>query len=103
MALSGLVTLVILPAIISLLESRLFPLGAAAPVSPKCNCAFCFVISLSSVVMVLLNVYQFGKMSLNSFTWFSIVAVPVLAVICGVLSRRQACKTAAAKEKLNPN
>jgi len=59
----------------------------------------CFVISLSSVVMVLLNVYQFGKMSLNSFTWFSIVAVPVLAVICGVLSRRQACKMAAAKEK----
>lgn len=98
MALSGLVTLVILPAIIRLLESRLFPLGAAAPISPKCNCAFCFVISLSSVVMVLLNVYQFGKMSLNSFTWFSIIAVPVLGVTCGVLSRRQACRAVEAQQ-----
>ncbi len=51
------------------------------------------MISLASVVLVLLNVYQFGKMGFNSFMWFSIVAVPVLAVICGILSRRQACRT----------
>lgn len=92
MALSGIVTLMVLPAILTVGEKRLFK-TAANPQSAGCNCAFCFVISLSSVVLVLLNVYQFGKMGFNSFMWFSIVAVPVLAVICGVMSRRQACRT----------
>jgi len=92
MALSGVVTLLVLPAILTVGEKRLFK-TAANPQSAGCNCAFCFVISLASVVLVLLNVYQFGKMGFNSFMWFSIVAVPVLAVICGILSRRQACRT----------
>jgi len=92
MALSGAVTLMILPAILTVAEKRLFK-PATVPQSAKCNCAFCFVISLASVVLVLLNVYQFGKMGFNSFMWISIVAVPVLAVACGALSRRQACRS----------
>lgn len=92
MALSGIVTLLVLPAILTVAEKRLFR-TAAAPQSAQCNCAFCFVISLSSVVVVLLNVWQFGKIGFNSFMWVSIVAVPVLAVICGAMSRRQACRT----------
>ena len=98
MALSGVVTLMVLPAILTVAEKRLFK-TAANPQSAGCNCAFCFVISLSSVVLVLLNVYQFGRMGFNSFMWFSIVAVPVLAVICGVLSRRQACRTFQAQQQ----
>lgn len=92
MALSGIVTLIILPAILTVAEKRLFAV-AAAPQSAKCNCAFCFVVSLASVVVVLLNAYQFGVMGFNSFMWISIIAVPVLAVLCGVMSRRQACRS----------
>ncbi|HNY79830.1 MAG: MMPL family transporter [Sedimentisphaerales bacterium] len=98
MALSGVVTLLVLPAILTVAEKRLFK-TAVEPQSPGCNCAFCFVVSLSSVVVVLLNVYQFGKMGFNSFMWFSIVAVPVLAVICGILSRRQACRMVQAQQQ----
>ncbi|MEN6427843.1 MAG: MMPL family transporter [Phycisphaerales bacterium] len=101
MALSGVVTLIILPAILTVAEKRLF-LIAAAPQSAKCNCAFCFVISLASVVVVLLNIYQFGKMGFNSFMWFSIIAVPILGVICGVMSRRQACRTFEAQQAKTP-
>jgi len=97
MALSGAVTLIVLPAILTVAEKRLFK-PAATPQSVKCNCAFCFVISLSSVVLVLLNVHQFGKMGFNSFMWFSIIAVPILAVICGMMSRRQACRTVEAQQ-----
>ncbi len=97
MALSGAVTLIVLPAILTVAEKRLFKV-AAAPQSARCNCAFCFVISLSSVVLVLLNVHQFGRMGFNSFVWFSIIAVPVLAVICGAMSRRQACRTTKAQQ-----
>jgi len=97
MALSGAVTLIILPAILTIAERHLFK-PVTAPQSGTCNCAFCFVISLSSVVVVLLNVHQFGKMSFNNFMWFSIIAVPVLAVICGVMSRRQTCRTVQAQQ-----
>jgi len=98
MALSGAVTLLVLPAILTVAEKRLFQ-PATAPQSMKCNCAFCFVISLAGVVLVLLNVHQFGKMSFNSFIWVSIIAVPVLAVICGALSRRQACRAAEVQQE----
>jgi predicted RND superfamily exporter protein len=98
MALSGAVTLLVLPAILTVAEKRLFK-PATAPQSLKCNCAFCFVISLAGVVLVLLNVHQFGKMSFNSFIWVSIIAVPVLAVICGALSRRQACRAAEVQQE----
>jgi len=97
MALSGLVTLMVLPAILTVAEKRLFK-PATAPQSMPCSCAFCFVISLASVVLVLLNVYQFGKMGFNSLMWISIIAVPVLAVTCGALSRRQACRTVQAQQ-----
>lgn len=97
MALSGIVTLVVLPAILTVAEKRLFK-SAAAPESLTCNCAFCSVASVASVVLVLLNLHQFGLMGLNGFVWISIVAVPVLAVTCGVLSRRRACRTAVTKQ-----
>ncbi len=97
MALSGAVTLLALPAILTVAEKRMFK-PATAPQSMKCDCAFCFVISLASVVLVLLNVHQFGRMSFNRFIWVSIVAVPVLAAICGALSRRQACRAAKTQE-----
>jgi len=97
MALSGVVTLIILPAILTVAEKRLFAV-AAAPQSAKCNCAFCFVVSLASVVVVLLNAYQFGVMGFNNFMWISIIAVPALAVLCGVLSRRQACRSFEARQ-----
>jgi hypothetical protein len=96
-ALSGVVTLIILPAILTVAEKRLFAV-AAAPQSAKCNCAFCFVVSLASVVVVLLNAYQFGVMGFNNFMWISIIAVPALAVLCGVLSRRQACRSFEARQ-----
>ena len=91
MALSGLVTLLALPAIIRLGERRLFR-SAKAPLSTRCNCAACLTVSISSVVIVALNVYQFGRLSLNGMLAISLVAVPVMAVICGIMSRRQACR-----------
>jgi uncharacterized protein len=97
MALSGAVTLLVLPAILTVAEKRLFK-SVTAPQSVRCACAFCFIVSLLSVVLVLLNVYQFGKMGLNSFIWVSVVAVPVLAVACSLLSRRQECRTIEAQQ-----
>jgi hypothetical protein len=91
MALSGIVTLFVLPSMIRLLEKRLFKPGNE-PIGKGCNCVFCFVISLACVAIVVLNAYQFGAMGFNVMMWISIISIPVLGLICGAMSRRRACR-----------
>jgi uncharacterized membrane protein YdfJ with MMPL/SSD domain len=96
MALSGAVTLLALPAILKLMEKPLFK-PVREPKSVTCNCAFCFIISLATVVLIAINLHQYWKLGLGGLSVFSIIAITVMALICGIMSRRQACKMAAGK------
>ncbi len=98
MALSGAVTLLALPAIIKLLEKVLFK-RAVEPKSVTCNCVFCLIISIAIVVLLAVNLHQYWKLAPSRLTVLSIIVIPVMALICGIMSRRQACKMAANKEK----
>ncbi|HIJ66979.1 MAG TPA: MMPL family transporter [Planctomycetes bacterium] len=98
MALSGLVTLTALPAILTVLEKRLFK-PAAAPKSATCNCGLCFVVSAAAVVLLALNLNQYTVSGWSKLLVFSIIAIPVMALICGIMSRRQACKVLENKEE----
>jgi hypothetical protein len=98
LAVSGITTLLILPAIIRLLEKRLFK-SIAEPMRRSCNCAFCAIISTAAVVLVALNVHQFAVVGWSTLVWLSVVAIPIMALVCGIMSRRQACKMTEAKEK----
>ena len=98
LAVSGIVTLLILPAIIRVLESRLFKV-MAEPVRPSCNCALCAVVSTATVVLVALNLHQFAVVGWSTLVWLSVISIPVMALICAIMSRRQACKTAGPAEK----
>ncbi|MFH1371820.1 MAG: MMPL family transporter [Planctomycetota bacterium] len=100
MALSGAVTLMVLPAIIKLAEKVLFK-REAAPVSATCNCGFCIIISTAAAVLIALNLHQNWHVRLGKLTWMSIIAIVVMAVICGVMSRRRACKRQADSGELN--
>ena len=98
LAVSGVTTLLVLPAILRLLEKRLF--GAIAePMRRSCNCAFCVVISTAAVVLIAINVHQFALVGWNILVWISVIAIPVMALACGIMSRRRACRTPEAKEK----
>jgi len=97
-ALSGVVTLMVLPAILTLAENRLFK-PRWEPVSVSCNCVFCFVISAATVVLVAVNLHQYWKLGWSRLAWISIIAIPVMALICGIMSRRQACKVIAEQQK----
>jgi hypothetical protein len=92
LAVSGLTTLFVLPALLRMLEKRLF--RVAPPVSTPCNCAVCFSTSVATVLLVALSVHQYAAIGWTTLTWISVAAVPVLALICGRLSRRQACRRA---------
>ena len=98
MALSGAVTLLALPAILTLAEKVLFK-QAKEPKSPTCNCAFCMIISAAAVVLIAINLHQYWQLGLSALAGISVVAIPVMAIVCGVMSRRQACKRAAGGEK----
>ncbi len=91
MALSGAVTLLILPAILGLMEKRLFK-AVAEPVRPSCNCGFCVVISAASVLLVALNIHQFAIVGWTKLVWISAAAIPVMSLACGVMSRRRICR-----------
>jgi len=91
MAVSGAVTLLVLPAIVRTLEKRLFR-AVSAPMLPSCNCGFCLIISAATVVLIALNVHQFAIVGWSTLVWASIISVPAMALICGIMSRRQACK-----------
>ncbi|MEN8126971.1 MAG: MMPL family transporter [Planctomycetota bacterium] len=87
---SGAGTLLILPALIRVLEKRLFvtkkTLGAG------CNCITCAVSSITMVVLIAITLHQYAATGWGKLTWFSVIAVPVLALGCGLLSRREKCK-----------
>jgi len=92
LAVSGITTLLILPAIIRVLEKRLFK-AEAESARPSCSCTFCVIISTAAVALVALNVHQFALVGWNVLVWVSVIAIPVMALLCAVISRRQACKT----------
>jgi len=91
MALSGAVTLIVLPAIVRVFEKRLFRV-AAAPKSASCNCGLCLIVSVAAVLLIATNVHQYTVVGWSKLAWVSIIAIPVMALICGIMSRRQACK-----------
>ncbi len=93
MALSGVVTLMVLPAILTVGEKRLLR-PAKAPQSAGCNCGFCLIIATAAVVLIALNLHQSWHMSLGSLALFALLVIPLAALICGVMSRRQACRMA---------
>ena len=97
MGLSGAVTMFALPALMKLFEKQLFK-NLAAPMSPTCNCWLCIVAAVSAVVVVDLNIQLFWSLDTNKLVWISAVAIPILALICGIVSRRGACKRAQAEQ-----
>jgi len=98
MALSGAVTLLALPAILKLAERVLFG-RIGKPGSASRNCALCVALSAAAVLLVALNVHQYAAAGWSRLAWLSIITIPIMALICGMMSRRQACKMAETQEK----
>ena len=48
---------------------------------------------VAALALVVVNVHQFLDVGWTTLTWFSLVAIPVLALWCTVASRREKCRT----------
>jgi len=89
---SGVTTLVILPALVRLLERRLF----AAPksvVPGSCQCALCVTVALTVVALILVNLSNMVPLGWSALTIVAIVTVPASVLVCQFMSRRAACRT----------
>jgi len=96
LAVSGVGTLIILPALVTLLKKRLFA-DRRHPLA--CYCGTCVVAGLTAVAVVVVNVWHYLNVGITTMTWASLVLVPVLFGLCCMMSRRQAC--AARPDKTN--
>ncbi len=97
MALSGGVTLLALPTILKLAEKVMFKVRAT-PVKASCKCGFCMIISVAAVVLVAMNLHEYWKLGWSKLALLSIIAIPVMALVCGMMSRRQGCKRDAERQ-----
>jgi hypothetical protein len=56
-----------------------------------CNCGTCIISGIAIVIAVAINVQQFLSVGWTTLSWLSLVTVVVLAVVCRVSSKRNAC------------
>ena len=93
MALSGMVTLMALPAILRLGQRWLFR-PAELRRSTTCDCGFCLILGTVAVILIAVNLHQYWHLGWTRMGVLSAVAIPLLVLTCGILSRRQACRRA---------
>jgi hypothetical protein len=97
MGLSGVITLTALPALIRIAEKKLFKTKEQVR-SVSCNCAFCLIISAMTVVLIAVNLHQYWRLGWSGLTWISVITIPLMVLLCGIMSRRKACKRLEEKE-----
>lgn len=88
---SGVSTVMLLPALMRILEPLLFPKTRALAFT--CKCGTCVVSAVAAVALVAVNIHQFLEVGWTRMTGVSIVAVLALAASCFIQSRRTTCLT----------
>ena len=87
---SGAGTLIILPALVRLMEPLLFPKTKVCSVT--CHCGTCIFSGATAILLVAVNVHQFLAVGWTLLTWISLAVLPMLALSCALMSRREKCR-----------
>jgi len=87
---AGVATLLIIPALMTVLERFLFPKTKLCCLT--CNCATCTISSVALIALVAINLNQFFNVGWTALSWWSLGAVVTLVLICYIMSRRDRCK-----------
>lgn len=90
LAVSGIATLFILPALIRILEPFLFP--QTRPCCIACNSITCLSVGIALAALAVLNLQQFLDAEWTGLTLASLAIIPIMAIICRIMSNREKCK-----------
>jgi len=95
--LAGVVSLMILPALVRLLENVLFPTTRVCCLT--CMGGTCVLSAVAAIGLVAVNTHQFFKVGWTPLTWVSALVLPVLLAGCALMSHRQRCKNALSEKE----
>ncbi len=87
---SGFGTLLLLPALVTVLEDWLFPKTPARRFT--CRFGTLFLSAVSATGVVVLNIQPFLTSGQNVLMWVTAALIPVLGLVCWVVSRRAPCR-----------
>ena len=96
LAVAAATTLLVLPALTDLLSRWLFVRLETGRVT--CHCVACIIASVAAVMFLALTFRSYFGVGWNKLTWLAIIAVPVLVVACGLMSRRRECRLLAEQQ-----
>ena len=89
---SGLCTLFMLPALMTVMGKALFRPSKVRGVA--CHCAACIVTSVVAIAIVAYAIHHYRLMDWTRLVWIAVAAVSASALACNLLSRREACRRA---------
>jgi len=89
--LAGVSTMLLLPALLTLLENQLFPRTLRA--CTMCYRGTCIISAVAAVALILINIRQFIAVGWTSLTWISVPAFIVLMGLCTWMSKGEKAKT----------
>jgi len=87
---SGVGTLIILPALVRLLQKRLF-VERTRPLA--CYCGTCIMAGIAVVGLVAVNIFQYLTVGISRLTWASLALLPLVLLACYLVSRHHKCAT----------
>jgi hypothetical protein len=86
---SGLATLLLLPALIKVVEKFLFPATRKKQIT--CNCGTCILSALAFVALVGINAHQFFSVGWRTLSWIGLLAFSLLALLCFFRAKAKSC------------
>ncbi len=86
---AGVATLFLLPALITVLEKRLFLKSGA---SFGCRCGTCFFAALMGVLTIALNIQLLWNISWTTISYVSFGCIAAIALLCFLNGRRRKCQ-----------
>ncbi len=96
LAVAAVATLLILPALVTVLKDRLFAVMGVVRIT--CNCVACIVSAVAAVILLALSLHGYFQLGWNRLTWLSVILIPVLVFACGFMSRRRECRLLAEQQ-----
>jgi predicted RND superfamily exporter protein len=90
LAVAAVGTLLILPALITALQKRLFV--SMSVVRMTCNCGACMAASIAVVLLLAISFQQSFQLGWTKLGIIAAVLIPVMLGICGFMSRRRECR-----------
>jgi hypothetical protein len=96
LAVAAVGSLFILPALATVLRSRLF--AEMGVVGVTCNCVACVASAVAAVVLIAITLHGYFEAGWTAVTWAAVILIPLLVFVCGFMSRRAACKRLAEQQ-----